>query len=50
VRENLSEISENTIFHGIEHKNPSFEKMLVQKLIGILSFYRKGEEEANRVS
>jgi hypothetical protein len=30
---NLQKISANTIFHGIEHKNPSFEKILVQKLI-----------------
>jgi hypothetical protein len=28
---NLSETDANPIFHGIEHKNPSFEKNLLQK-------------------
>jgi hypothetical protein len=29
---NLSDTSANTIFHGIEHRNPSFEKIYVEKI------------------
>jgi hypothetical protein len=31
----LSKSNANTIFHGIEHWNPSFEKIYVQKLTKI---------------